>query len=101
MYAYCRELPGVTEEMTARVTSEVGVDPIPGLIAHVSGPSSAGWRIIDVWESEEDCRQFEAGRLGPAVARASAGMSPAPFPFDTREVTGVPAHSQLGENARV
>lgn len=101
MYGYCRDLPGVNEEMTARVTFEVGDEPVPGLIAHVSGPTAGGWRIIDVWESEEDSRQFEAGRLGPAVARANAGMAPPPFPFDTREVNGDPAHSRRGGNVRV
>jgi hypothetical protein len=101
MYAYCLDMPGVSEEMNARVTAGVGDDPIPGLIAHVSGPSPDGWRIIDIWESEEHWQQFQAARLGPALARATAGMAPSPRPFDTRDVVGHPAHSRRGDNARV
>ena len=101
MYAYCLDMPGVTEEMNARVTAGVGDEAIPGLIAHVSGPSENGWRIIDIWESEEAWRQFEKARLGPALAKATNGMPPPPVPFDSREVTGHPAHSRRGDGARV
>ena len=97
MYGYCLDMPGVSEEITARVTSGVGDDPIPGLIAHVSGPTASGWRIIDIWESEDDWRQFDATRLGPALGRATAGMPPPPVPFDTRDVTGHPTHSRRGD----
>jgi hypothetical protein len=99
MYAYCLDMPGVSEEMNGRVDAGVGDEPIKGLIAHVSGPSADGWRIIDIWESEDDWQQFNAARLGPALARATAGMPPAPRPFDTREVTGHPAHSRRGDDS--
>jgi len=67
MYAYCREMPGVTEEMATSVDKEVGEAPVAGLVAHVSGPRENGWRIIDVWESEEDCKRFQVERLNPAL----------------------------------
>jgi hypothetical protein len=92
MFAYCLEMPGVTEAMTVRVDEEVGSAPVPGLVAHVSGPSNDGWRIIDIWETEADQQRFQTERLGPAVTRATAGMSgPPPVPFDMRSVTGVDA----------
>jgi hypothetical protein len=97
MYAYCLDMPGVTEEMNALVTAGVGDEPIFGLIAHVAGPSENGWRIIDIWESEEEWRQFETARLGPALAKATEGMPPSPVPFDRRDVTGHPTHSRRGE----
>lgn len=87
MYAYCREMPGVTADTAARVEAEVGDAPVSGLIAHVSGPTSSGWRIIDVWESEDDFRRFRANRLNPAL-HAALGGRPAPPPFDSYEVTG-------------
>jgi hypothetical protein len=68
-------------------------DPIRGF-----GDSDVGSQVGAL---EEDWRQFEAARLGPALARATAGMPPPPLPFDTRDVTGHPTHSRRGESARV
>ena len=76
MYAYCQEMPGVTEEMATKVDAEVGDAPVAGLIAHVSGPTAVGWRIIDVWESEEDYDRFVAERLNPALRRSNTWRHP-------------------------
>jgi hypothetical protein len=82
MYAYCQEMPGVTKETATKVEAEVGDAPIVGLVAHVSGPSEVGWRIIDIWESEEDYQRFRVERLMPALQIATQG-APAPRrPFD-------------------
>lgn len=90
MFAYCLEMPGVTEALATRVDQEVGSETPAGLVAHVSGPTSDGWRIIDIWETEADQQRFQAERLGPAVGRATAGMGgPPPVPFEMRSVTGV------------
>jgi hypothetical protein len=89
MYAYCLDMPGTTADVATRVDSYVGAEPVVGLVAHVSGPFGGGWRIIDVWESEADEQRFQAERLGPAVARATAGMTPPPMPFDVRAVAGL------------
>jgi hypothetical protein len=97
MYAYCQDMPGVTEEMAERVQAEIGEPLADGVIAHVAGPVRGGWRIIDVWESEEACRRFQAERLGPALQRATAGMPPPPVPFDLYELHGSPALSRLPE----
>jgi hypothetical protein len=95
MFAYCLDMPGVDEEMTARVDAAVGPATPDGLIAHVSGPMQGGWRIIDVWESEEHQQRFQADRLGPALALSTAGMSSPPQPFDFRKVEGTAAYSRL------
>ena len=73
MYAYCQEMPGVFEEMATKVDKEVGEAPVAGLIAHVAGPTAVGWRIIDIWESEEDYHRFVADRLNPALQIATTG----------------------------
>jgi hypothetical protein len=97
MYAYCLDMPGATEEMAARVDDGVGLAPIAGLVAHVSGPSQTGWRIIDIWESEADQQRFQVERLGPAVAKATAGLPGPSTPFETRSVTGVGSLSRRGD----
>jgi hypothetical protein len=89
MYAYCQEMPGVGEEMATRVEVEVGEAPIAGLVAHVSGPSPTGWRIIDVWETEEDYNRFLVERLNPALQVATSGMAPPDRPFESYAVTSV------------
>ena len=32
--------------------------PVPGLLVHAAGDGPSGFRIVDVWESEEACSQF-------------------------------------------
>ncbi|MGB8652591.1 MAG: hypothetical protein WCD35_18230 [Mycobacteriales bacterium] len=88
MFAFCQDMPGITAEQAGAVERELGDQQPEGLVAHVAGPTSDGWRIIDVWESEAAYHRFAADRLGPAVARALAD-EPAPAqPFDLRTVQG-------------
>ena len=96
MYAYCREMPGVTEEMATRVDTEVGGAPVNGLIAHVSGPTQNGWRIIDVWESEADYQRFLVERLRPALQVVGQDVSPPSQPFDALSVTSVDSLARRG-----
>jgi len=32
--------------------------PVEGLLLHVSGESPQGFRVVDVWESEDACNRF-------------------------------------------
>ncbi|MEV4414755.1 hypothetical protein [Catellatospora sp. NPDC049609] len=32
--------------------------PVEGLLVHIAGESEHGFRVVDVWESEEACRRF-------------------------------------------
>src|SRR5947209_5187414 len=32
--------------------------PVEGLLAHVAGQGASGFRVVDVWESEEAFRRF-------------------------------------------
>lgn len=32
--------------------------PVAGLLVHAAGQSPNGFRVVDVWESEEACNQF-------------------------------------------
>jgi hypothetical protein len=96
MYAYCQEMPEVNEEMATRVETEVGEAPVAGLVAHVSGPSATGWRIIDVWESEEDYNRFQVERLNPALQVATGGRIPPSRPFESYAVAGVETLARRG-----
>jgi hypothetical protein len=96
MYAYCREMPGVTEEMATRVDAEVGEASVSGLIAHVSGPTPDGWRIIDVWESQQDFDRFLVERLNPALQIATREVERPSRPFESLSVTSVERLARRG-----
>jgi hypothetical protein len=61
------EFPGVTaaqyDGLTNTMTSGNGLRslsdmPVKGLLSHVAGPTSDGWRVVDVWESEAAFSKF-------------------------------------------
>jgi hypothetical protein len=61
-----------------RVTAAL-MEPAPaGLILHVAGPTDEGFRIIDVWESEQAWEHFQAERLAPAIAALGGPARPEP-----------------------
>jgi len=63
--------PDVGQEQYDAVRAKVGVDPsnMPdGAVLHVAGPSpTGGWRVIEIWESEEAAQKFDAERVEPAL----------------------------------
>ena len=59
--------PNVDQETYDRIREHLGLEVPAGGIFHVAGPSpNGGWRVIEVWESEEDAQQFFQERLFPA-----------------------------------
>ncbi len=52
------ELPGVNQGMYDQVARELGDPKQWGVISHIAGPVENGWRVIEVWESEEKLHQF-------------------------------------------
>jgi hypothetical protein len=60
--------PEGSQEIYDKVRAELGLGDAPaGGIFHAAGPSpNGGWRVIEVWESEEDAKRFYEDRLKPA-----------------------------------
>ena len=59
--------PGGTQEqyeqVAERLTGGRGLNqpsdwPVGGLLSHAAGPTDSGWRVVDVWESEEAFQRF-------------------------------------------
>lgn len=51
------DVPGMTEDVYAGMVGQLApvMREFKGFISHAGGPSPAGgWRVIEVWESEED-----------------------------------------------
>ncbi len=70
-----QDIPGGTQEqyeqVIARLSAGRGFNspsdwPVDGLLSHASGPTEDGWRVVDVWESEEAFRRF-GEVLGPVL----------------------------------
>ena len=59
------EVPGLTQEQYDAAAREVGL-PAPGQIFHLAGPMEGGWRVLEVWESQEAADTFYQ-RLGQAL----------------------------------
>lgn len=68
-WAFVQDTPDATLDEYDRVTAELGDEAPEGLIVHVAGPHGSGFRIMDVWESEEAFMRFRDQRLGPAIVK--------------------------------
>jgi hypothetical protein len=70
--------PKGSQETYERVRERLGLERPAGGIVHVAGPSpNGGWRVIELWESEEDAKRF-AERLRPAFEAVGAPAPPPP-----------------------
>ena len=69
-----------SRDVYQRTRSLLGVERPAGGIAHLAGPSpNGGWRVIEVWESEREARNFMRERLLPALEAVGApGPPPEP-----------------------
>jgi hypothetical protein len=81
--------PAGSREVYDRIRAELGLERPAGGIFHVAGPSpNGGWRVIEVWESEEAANRFFQERFFPAL-RALGVSGPVP----TREFW--PVHNAM------
>jgi hypothetical protein len=74
------ENPEGSQEIYNKIRAQIGLEKPAGGILHVAGPSpNGGWRVIEVWESEEDAHQFLKERFEPAFKAVGApGRPPQP-----------------------
>ena len=69
--AFLVDNPEGSQEIYEKVRAQMGLDAPAGGIFHAAGPSpNGGWRVIEVWESEDDARTFRDERLMPAFDAA-------------------------------
>ena len=72
--------PEGSQELYERLRKQLDLEGPAGGILHVAGPSpNGGWRVIEVFESEEHAGRFLKERFGPALeAVGFAGGRPQP-----------------------
>ena len=56
--------------------------PVSGLLAHVAGQGPGGFRVVDVWESEEAFRKF-GETLVPILKSLGVEGAPQVYPAHT------------------
>jgi hypothetical protein len=59
------------EEIVRRLTGKTRLEsasdwPVEGLLVHAAGESPQGFRVVDVWQSEDACNRF-GETLGPIL----------------------------------
>jgi len=60
--------PAGSQEVYEQIRAELGLEKPAGGIFHIAGPSpNGGWRVIEVWESEEEANRFFQERFFPAL----------------------------------
>ena len=79
-FARMFENPNVNQEQydAARAATGISEDNMPqGGVLHLAGPSpNGGWRVVEVWESEEDAQAFDE-KIEPILQQAGI-TRPAP-----------------------
>ena len=71
------ELAGMTREQYEQGMRELNLSgPPPGSHLHASGPMEGGWRIVEVWESEEAANAFYGSELFQQMVRSTGTGAP-------------------------
>ena len=66
------------------VLAHLGEEPPEGCLVHIGGPTESGWRVIEVWDTEDNQRRFQENRLNAAFdAAGKPRVSPTFFPVHT------------------
>jgi hypothetical protein len=93
--------PGLTQESYEEVVRRMmggktrpespGDWPVDGLLVHVAGEGENGFRVVDVWDSEESVQRF-GETLGPIIKELGIEAKPETYPALTFvSATFVPA----------
>ena len=72
--------PAGSPELYARIRQELHLEAPAGGMVHIAGPGpQGGWRLIEVFASEDDAKQFLEERFAPALrAVGFSGQPPQP-----------------------
>jgi hypothetical protein len=74
--------PRGSQEVYEQLRAHLGLDKPAGGIFHIAGPSpNGGWRVIEVWDSEEEAQRFFQERFIPALHELGIDGPPPPREF--------------------
>ena len=68
MYVTTLDVMGLTPFEYRAVLDKMGVErrPAKNIFLHVTTPIEGGYRILEIWDSQEGFEEFLKNRLGPA-----------------------------------
>jgi hypothetical protein len=73
----------VVRSLTGKERADSPSDwPVEGLLVHAAGEGPNGFRVVDVWESEEAARRF-GEQLAPHLQEAGITAEPEVYPAHT------------------
>ena len=73
----------VVRRMTGKARMESPADwPVEGLLVHATGEAEGGFRVVDVWESEEAVQRF-GETLMPILREVGVEAEPEIYPAHT------------------
>jgi hypothetical protein len=71
--------PQGSQEIYERIRDIIGLEHPAGGVCHLAGPRpDGGWRVIEVFESEQDAKRFVKERVLPAIEAVGAPPPPPP-----------------------
>jgi hypothetical protein len=75
------------DEIVRRLTGKGHLEsasdwPVDGLLVHIAGESPQGFRVVDVWESEDACDRF-GETLAPILKEVGVDDPPQKYPPHT------------------
>ncbi|MBA2384062.1 MAG: hypothetical protein H0V68_05295 [Actinobacteria bacterium] len=75
------------EEVVRRISGGSGLNspadwPVEGLLVHAAGEAEGGFRVVDVWESEEAAARF-GEKIGPILQEVGVTAEPEVYPAQT------------------
>lgn len=72
------EMQGGSQDLYEQVTNRVmpGGQLPEGCRDHIAGPIEGGWRVITVWESEDQFNRFRNEKLIPTLQEEGGGVAP-------------------------
>ncbi len=69
--------PGQTQEQYDAAVEQLNLaESLPeGWIFHAAGPTEDGWRVVEVWESQEAAEAYFQGNLGQVLQNVGVSLS--------------------------
>ena len=70
------DLPGGNADLDQEMLGRLGLSdsPPPGALARLAGPIEGGWRVMSIWESQDQWDAFRRERLEPMFQGAGRDM---------------------------
>lgn len=70
------DVPGMTSEQYRQAIEQVRdqLKAAPGFVAHAGTPTPEGFRVTEIWESQDDCMRFLQSTIIPMAQQV--GLPP-------------------------